>query len=93
MLQDWLKKLSHGLDNFIESLARMWGKLRLVEIGTPSIDVNLNPSFYLKERNFHEQSIMDINDEITALEEERAQHEYFYNIADTMYSKLIQKVN
>lgn len=54
---------------------------------------NLDPAFYERERNYHEQAIMEINDEISELEEERSKHEYFYNISNTMYSKLIQKVN
>ncbi len=91
MLQDWLKKLSHGLDDFIESLARMWDRLKLEKRG--GTFTNLDPSFCLNERNYHEQNIMDINDTIQRLEEKRAQHEYYMNIADTMYSKLIQKVN
>lgn len=69
----------------------MWDRLKSERTGTPFTDVNLDPSFYLKERNYHEQNIMDINDEISRLEEERQHHEYFMNIADTMYSKLIQK--
>lgn len=71
----------------------MWGKLKSGEIGTPSIEENTSPTFYLKERNYHEQAIMDINDEILELEEERSKHEYFMNIADVMYSKLIVKGN
>lgn len=70
-----------------------WIKSLFIEKEVLSTDVNLDPSFYLKERNYHEQNIMDINDEISRLEEERQHHEYFMNIADTMYSKLIQKVN
>lgn len=71
----------------------MWGKLKSGEIGTPSIEENTSSKFYLKERNYHEQAIMDINDEILELEEERSKHEYFMNIADVMYSKLIVKGN
>lgn len=69
----------------------MLGKLRSEETGGKSIDVNLDPDFYKHERDFHEAVIMEINDEISKLEEERAKHEYFYNISSTMYSKLIQK--
>lgn len=96
MWQNLLKRLSLGLDDFIESLALMWAKLKSEEIGFPSIEgssTNLDPKFYLKERNYHEQAIMDINDEILELEEERSKHEYFMNIADVMYSKLIVKGN
>lgn len=91
MLQNLLKKLSLGLEDFTKFLALMWDKLRSEEIGGKSIDVNLDPNFYLRERNYHEEVIMEINDEISKLEEERAKHEYFYNISSTMYSKLIQK--
>lgn len=58
-----------------------------------AIDPNLDPAFYERERNYHEREIMEINDFIQQLEEERSKHEYFFNVADTMYSKLIQKVN
>ena len=94
MLQKLLKKLSNGLGSFIKFLAPMWVMPKSALIGFPFINgssTNQDPEFYRKEMNFHEEVIMEINDEITALEEERAKHEYFYNISNTMYSNLIQK--
>lgn len=69
----------------------MWDTPRSERLGGQF--TNLDPAFYERERNYHEQAIMEINDEISELEEERSKHEYFYNISNTMYSKLIQKVN
>src|SRR5512138_3789314 len=89
MLQEWLKKLLHGLEDITKFLALTWDKLKSERIGTQSINPDI--AFYEKERNYHEQQIMDINDLVQQLEEERARHEYFYNVADSMYSQLIQK--
>lgn len=89
MLQELLKKLSNGLDSFIVFLVHMWDTPKSEEIGGAS--TNNDPAFYANERNYHEQAIMEINDEISELEEERSQHEYFYNIANLMYGKLVQK--
>lgn len=71
----------------------MWGTPKSETTGGKSTDENTDPSFYERERNYHEQAIMEINDEILALEEARLHHEYIYNIADAMYSKLVQKEN
>lgn len=88
-----IQKLEKLLDLVHQQIDKFFDWLFSYQEEKPEVEENTDPSFYERERNYHEQAIMEINDEILFLEEQRAKHEYFFNISDTMYSKLVQKEN